>query len=108
MDDTTALAALTTYRAAVYGCCTRRRDAVFDLGDALATQQGETSLVRVSRAELPAALCQRVPGSRSRASRSGGAAGGPRADGAASRSRGAPAPRGRREQRGPALRPDVA
>jgi len=50
MDDTTALAALTTYRAAVYGCCTRRRDAVFDLGDALATQQGETSLVQVSRA----------------------------------------------------------
>jgi len=52
MDTTTSrpLTALGAYRAALYACFTRARDALFDLCDALATDPGARSFVELSQA----------------------------------------------------------
>ncbi len=52
MDTTTSrpLTALGAYRAALYACFTRARDALFDLCDALATDPGARSFVALSQA----------------------------------------------------------
>ncbi len=52
MDTTTStpLTAVGTYRAALYACFTRARDALFDLCDALATHPDARSFVELSQA----------------------------------------------------------
>lgn len=48
MQDTRTGAALADYRRDLYRCFTRSRDALFDLGDALATAQSPSSSVHLA------------------------------------------------------------